>query len=226
MERLPRHWWALWAEPTSTAAAARLPRPELRNLAIRWPILRLLLSALIRALAAFTPKISVIHPTALKHSAGASRLRRNTVNFTSGLYIIDGGGITIDGGATVSGTGVTFYLTGDNGNGSNATNYSGVTINGNATVNLSSPCDPSGQRHCRDAVFSGPLNHEWERQAQSTAASGSTFNGAHLFPDDSSRVRREHPAVTWFTLLIVRHAQPSWQFHVGNNLHLVSPTAR
>ncbi len=57
------------------------------------------------------------------------------------LYVIDGGGITIDGGATVSGTGVTFYLTGANGNGSSAKNYSGVTINSTATVNLSSPCD-------------------------------------------------------------------------------------
>jgi hypothetical protein len=38
------------------------------------------------------------------------------------------------------GSNVTFYLTGANGSGNNATNYSDVTINSTATVNLRAPC--------------------------------------------------------------------------------------
>jgi len=67
----------------------------------------------------------------------------NTVTFSPGLYIVDGGGITINGGATVSGAGVTFYLTGANSSGGSKQNYAGVSINSTATVNFSSPCDSS-----------------------------------------------------------------------------------
>ena len=48
-----------------------------------------------------------------------------------GLYILDGGGLTINGGASVSGAGVTLVFTKKNEN-----DWATVTINGNATVNL------------------------------------------------------------------------------------------
>ena len=73
------------------AAAARLPRRGLRNLAIPYPTLRLLVSALIRALAAFTPRISVGQSPRLKHNCGGIHINGgNTVTFGSGLYVIDG----------------------------------------------------------------------------------------------------------------------------------------
>src|SRR4029077_18413629 len=93
----------------------------------------------------------------------------NTVTFSPGLYIIDGGGITIDGGATVSGTGVTFYLTGNNGSGNSAVNYAGVTINSTATVNLSSPCD---------GAASGIKGMLFFQDRSITNGNGSSFNGA------------------------------------------------
>jgi Flp pilus assembly protein TadG len=48
-----------------------------------------------------------------------------------GMYIIDGGGFTVNGGGSVTGTGVTLVFTKKNDN-----NWATVTINGNATVNL------------------------------------------------------------------------------------------
>jgi Flp pilus assembly protein TadG len=48
-----------------------------------------------------------------------------------GMYIIDGGSFTVNGGGTVTGTGVTLVFTKKNDN-----SWPTVTINGNATVNL------------------------------------------------------------------------------------------
>ena len=54
-----------------------------------------------------------------------------TAVFNPGTYIINGGGITFAGGATITGSGVMFYLTG-----TNAT-YGSVTINNGVTVTFS-----------------------------------------------------------------------------------------
>src|SRR5256885_1856977 len=48
-----------------------------------------------------------------------------------GMYILDGGNFTVNGGATVTGTGVTLVLTS-----SSRRDWTTVTINGNANVNL------------------------------------------------------------------------------------------
>src|SRR5215467_121438 len=51
-----------------------------------------------------------------------------------GIYYMDGGDLTVNGGATLSGTGVTIVFTSKSNN-----NYATATINGNATVNLTPP---------------------------------------------------------------------------------------
>jgi hypothetical protein len=56
------------------------------------------------------------------------------VTLNSGIYYIDGGGLSVNGGATITGSGVTLVFTKKTGN-----SWPTVTINGNATVNLTPP---------------------------------------------------------------------------------------
>ena len=66
------------------------------------------------------------------------------ITFSPGTYIIDGGGLVILSNATVSGAGVTFFLTGQNTSNGSPNAYGGVQIAGGSNVNLSAPCDSSG----------------------------------------------------------------------------------
>lgn len=70
------------------------------------------------------------HPlgVASKHFCGGMALT-GSVNFAPGLYIVDGGVFKINANALVTGTGVTFFLTGG----------ASLSYNGGATINLSAP---------------------------------------------------------------------------------------
>jgi len=56
------------------------------------------------------------------------------ITLSPGIYYIEGSGLDVAGGATLSGTGVTLVFTSSNG-----TNYAGATINGGANINLTAP---------------------------------------------------------------------------------------
>jgi hypothetical protein len=64
----------------------------------------------------------------MKLNAGA------IVTLNAGIYYLDGGDLTINGGATLKGDGVTLVFTSKNRNG-----YATASINGNAVVNLTPP---------------------------------------------------------------------------------------
>jgi Flp pilus assembly protein TadG len=91
-----------------------------------------------------------------------------TVNFSPGVYIIDGsGGLSIGANATVTGTGVTFYFTGS------------ATLNmvGTPTVNLTAP-GSSGQ-------YPGILFYQDPADTAGPTMggnSGNTFDGVAYFP--------------------------------------------
>jgi Flp pilus assembly protein TadG len=140
----------------------------------------------------------------------------NTVTFSPGLYIVDGGGITIDGGATVSGTGVTFYLTGANGNGNSAANYSGVNINSTATVNLSSPCDGAASG-IPGMLFFQDRSITNGNGSSINGASGSTFNGAIYFPTTPLSYAGTS-AVNGFTLIVADTLTFVGNSNVGNDI--------
>jgi hypothetical protein len=108
------------------------------------------------------------------------------VTFPPGLYVINGGGMSIAGGATVSGSGVTFYITGDNTPGGSWKSYGGVTINSAANVNLSAPSNCAGSG---SGGINGMLFFQ-DRSIKGTSTNGSiingsatsTFDGALYFP--------------------------------------------
>jgi len=148
------------------------------------------------------------HPTSLNgtvnpgifcggiHLAGGAN-----VTFNPGLYIIDGGGIQIDGGATVSGSGVTFFLTGQNTSNGSPNAYGGVNIASNATVNLSAPCTSSGGSVPGVLFFQ---DRSMTNGVGSTinGSSTSTFAGALYFPTTALNYSGSSGANNQFTLLI------------------------
>jgi len=102
---------------------------------------------------------------------------KGTVNFAAGTYIINGGGLTINANATITGSGVVFILTSS----SAATNPGSigmVTVNGNATLNLTAPTS---------GTYAGILFYQDRRAALVNQAndisgnSSSTLQGAIYF---------------------------------------------
>jgi parallel beta-helix repeat protein len=61
-----------------------------------------------------------------------------SLTLNPGIYLIEGGGFTVTGNASVSGTGVMIYNTGSN-YPNNGSNFGGITLSGNGTFNLSAP---------------------------------------------------------------------------------------
>jgi len=68
------------------------------------------------------------------YCGGISLNANANVTLNSGIYYIDGGGLSVNGGATLTGAGVTLVFTKKS-----STSWPTVTINGNATVNLTPP---------------------------------------------------------------------------------------
>ena len=139
------------------------------------------------------------------------------VTFAPGLYIIDGGGLTINGG-TVSGTGVTFYLSGASKKNSNPNSYAGVNIAGNATVNLSAPCNSTtgtipgieGLLFFQDPAITNGVS------STINGGSGSSFSGAMYFPTTSLNYAGT-TASGGYVLLVSYDLTISGNASIGNN---------
>jgi hypothetical protein len=68
------------------------------------------------------------------YCGGISANANANITLNSGIYYIDGGGLTLNGSATMTGSGVTLVFTKKSGSG-----WPSVTINGGAMVNLTPP---------------------------------------------------------------------------------------
>lgn len=122
------------------------------------------------------------------------------VTFSPGLYVMNGGGLTITSGAVAYGNGVTFYLTGANNGNGNAGSYGGVNIQGASTVNFTSPC--SGASTGIPGVLFFQDRSETNGAASSiNGGSNSTFSGALYFPTTALSYNGSSGA-DMFTLLV------------------------
>lgn len=74
------------------------------------------------------------------YCGGISISGNNSYTFRPGLYTLRGGGLRVTGSATLSGNGVTFYLTGTP---SGYNDYRGVSAKGNSSLSFSAPTDSS-----------------------------------------------------------------------------------
>jgi len=97
---------------------------------------------------------------------------KGKANFDAGVYIIDGGDLTLSAKADVSGTGVTFILTSSNVE-SNPGSVGTVTINGGAEMDLTAP---------GSGTYAGILIYQDRRAADGTnkinGNSGSRLQGS------------------------------------------------
>jgi len=97
----------------------------------------------------------------------------SNMTFMPGTYILNGGGISVSGGGTINGTGVTFYNTG-----SSSYGYKPVSITGGTVGSLSAPTSGSmeGMLFFQDrSITSGSTN-------AITGGSTLSLDGAIYFP--------------------------------------------
>lgn len=149
----------------------------------------------------------------LKLNAGAN------VTFQPGTYVINGGGLTVVGGATVSGSGVTFFLTGDNKASSAPDNYAGANIASGATVNLSAPCSSSsggieGMLFFQDRAITTGVG------STINGSSTAVFSGALYFP--TTTLTYSGTSGSQYTLLVADQLKIAGTTTVGNNYSCLS----
>jgi hypothetical protein len=98
---------------------------------------------------------------------------QGTLTLNPGIYFIDRGSFSVNGGGTVSGTGVTLIFTSSTGS-----NWAALTINGNANVNLSAPIGGATAGLVVFADRSIPVGTSFKLNGGSTQA----FGGAIYVP--------------------------------------------
>jgi hypothetical protein len=95
------------------------------------------------------------------------------VTLSSGTYIMDGGSLTVNGGATLQGSGVTIVFTSSSGS-----NYASARINGGATVSLT----PPSSGNFSGIVFYGDRNMPTGTAFNLSGGAYQNFGGAVYLP--------------------------------------------
>jgi Flp pilus assembly protein TadG len=103
------------------------------------------------------------------------------VNMEPGLYVIDGGSFSVNGGATITGNGVTLLFTSHTG-----TDFPNVTINGGAHVSLNAAADattgPSGLSAMQGMVMYMDRRAPVGTAVRLNGGSAQNFSGAIYLP--------------------------------------------
>ena len=141
------------------------------------------------------------------YCGGISVNGNSYLKFNAGTYVIAGGGILINGNATMTGTGVTFYNTTGTGG------YKGIVLNGNVTMTLSAPASGglSGILFFQDRSIPGSA-------AGSTinGNSGSTIDGALYFPT-TTLTYNGNSSVHGYSIIVTDKLIANGNSSVGNN---------
>jgi CSLREA domain-containing protein len=91
----------------------------------------------------------------------------SSLTLNPGTYIIEGGGLTVTGNASISGSGVTIYNAGSN-YPSSGGNFGGITLSGNGTFNLSAPTS---------GTYAGLLIFQSRQNTRALSFSGNAMAG-------------------------------------------------
>jgi Flp pilus assembly protein TadG len=124
----------------------------------------------------YTPSCTTASTSTLNPGVYCGLTVQGNVTLNPGLYVIDGGAFMVNAGATLTGTGVTLVFTSHTG-----TAYPTVTINGGATVNLSSASD-SGNGAIPGIVMYMDRNAPIGTAVKLNGGSSQSFNGAVYVP--------------------------------------------
>jgi Flp pilus assembly protein TadG len=131
-----------------------------------------------------------IYKNGMKLVAGAN------ITLNPGVYYIEGSGLDVAGGATLTGTGVTLVFTSSNGS-----NYASATINGGATVNLTAPTPASGLATAGIVMF-GDRNMPVGTPFTFNGGASQNFTGAIYVPKGNVKYAGGSNATNGCTQLI------------------------
>ncbi|MFZ0888734.1 MAG: pilus assembly protein TadG-related protein [Candidatus Binataceae bacterium] len=141
------------------------------------------------------------------YCGGISLVGNNTITLNPGTYILDGGGFSVTGNLTLSGTGVTIYNT------AGFSAYGPIALSGNDQVNLSAPTS---------GAMEGILFFQ-DRSISSSSSgstivgnSSSTFDGAIYFPT-TAVTYVGNSSVSGYTLLVGDSISVTGNSTIGNN---------
>ncbi len=136
------------------------------------------------------------------------------VTFSPGTYILAGGGLSVSGNSTLSGTGVTFYNTS-----SSSYAYAPINLSGNETANFSAPTSGS----LKGILFFQDRSVAYSSSNGSTIEgnSSSTFDGAVYFPT-TNLTYLGNSSLSGYTFLIADKITITGNSKVGDNYSSLS----
>lgn len=104
-----------------------------------------------------------------------------TVTFGAGLYTLCGGGMSVSGNVVLTGSGVTFYNTGNVSGVPNCGNYAPVSLTGKSGTSLSAPTSGTNQGILvfQDRGYISTKNND---ASSVDGTAGAVFSGALYFP--------------------------------------------
>lgn len=135
---------------------------------------------------------ATLHPGV--YCKGIEISQQSQVTFTPGVYILNGGGLQVSGGATLTGAGVTFYNT------SQGFSFGPVSISGGTNLTLSAPDSGTykGILFYQDRTLANTAENDF------TGGSGMNLQGTIYLPNGTMKFAGGSTTEGPFTALVAR----------------------